>query len=255
MATEWYYKQSVETLGPYTFYQMIEMVREEQSLPETMVRPNYMDEWQWADSVVGLFHMPRLAPATLPPVRSVVDTVNNNFADADDSEDFLAESDDQESTAPIQERILEHDTNFEHDSEVDLNDEVEFGAYSDETWVSTLNTAVERIDVRAPKQEEPSRSRQIVPTMSLSFLECLVFRKLILVVAMLLCASAGIYGFVNWSEKQNMIVPSLKPPEAKLIFPLIGEYSSFAYWKYFVDSDFCCCLNLPCRLVAGGTSR
>ncbi|QDT44264.1 hypothetical protein Pan241w_43720 [Gimesia alba] len=348
MATEWYYKQSDEALGPYSFREMVEMVREEQLLPETMVRPNYLDEWQRADSVVGLFHMARRDPATLPPVRSAVDPIGDEFTDADDLDAFLAESDDPE---PIERDVLheqveqpgwlrrlltlrnskippvpvDREREFHVDlnrtvtndevadsdlgsevplGEVNLDAEAEVGAYSEETWASTVNAAVERIDARAPKQETPLPSRQIVPTISLSFLQNPVFRKLIFAGAIILCASAGIYGFVswvgqgklyfplvgstspllflvysgcsflavfilgpllayiaapylrvgfrvgaavitanitvlfllNWSEKQNMIFPSRKPTEAKLIFPIIGECSSFAYWMYFVDS-------------------
>ncbi|HAH45713.1 MAG TPA: hypothetical protein DCM07_12825, partial [Planctomycetaceae bacterium] len=142
-----------------------------------------------------------------------------------------------------------------------------------------------------------------VPAIKLSILEHPVFRKLILVCVLILCASVGIYGFVNWlgqgklyfpligetspllflvysacsflvsialvsllvyvaspylrlgyklgatiatasitvfcllnwSEQQNMIFPSRKPIEAKLIFPFMGECSQFSYWMYFVD--------------------
>ncbi|HAH45712.1 MAG TPA: hypothetical protein DCM07_12820, partial [Planctomycetaceae bacterium] len=39
-------------------------------------------------------------------------------------------------------------------------DAVSTGAYSEETWASTVNAAVERIDARAPKQEEVPPPRQ-----------------------------------------------------------------------------------------------
>ena len=55
MASDWYYRQNDQELGPHTFRDLVEMVREEQISPETLVRPHYLDEWQRADSVVGLF--------------------------------------------------------------------------------------------------------------------------------------------------------------------------------------------------------
>lgn len=354
MATAWYYKQSDETLGPCTFRHMVEMVREEKLLPETMVRPHYMDEWQRADSVVGLFHMARRDPATLPPLKNAINESDDKFAGADDLDAFLEESDEAVGTGadvvqqdierpgwlkrllslrnskitpvpvdphlevsvdlsrpapngsaiPGDEIKSETETLPEPNAPVEsAEDVVSTGAYSEETWSLTVNAAVERIDARAPKQEEVPLPRQIVPTINLSFLEHPVFRKLILVCALVLCASVGIYGFVswmgqgklyfpligetspllflvysacsflvsitlvpllvyvaspylrlgyklgaavvtanitvffllNWSEQQNMIFPSRKPTEAKLIFPLIGECSHFSYWMYFVD--------------------
>ncbi|QGQ24669.1 DUF4339 domain-containing protein [Gimesia benthica] len=350
MATEWFYKQSKEELGPYLFREMVEMVREECLLPETMVRPSYMDEWQRADSVPGLFYMSRKDPVTLPTVQSEETYSGDEYADENDLDTFLTESDIAESTDTIQpEQQLEHpgwlrrllslrnnkippvsvapqreihvdlsrpiagSSELETDLDLlagpdvdldELNDDTETGAYSEETWSTTVNAAVERIDARAPNQEQAPPSRQKLPTINLSFLEHTAFRKLLLACALILCASLGIYAFVdwmgqgqlyfplvgytspllfivyaacsflaviilcpllayfaapylrqgyrwgatlvmtnvtvfflfNWSEKQNMIFPSRRPTEAKLIFPLVGECSSFAYWMYFVDS-------------------
>ncbi|WP_417383430.1 DUF4339 domain-containing protein [Gimesia sp.] len=354
MATNWHYKQSDQEVGPVTFRQLVEMVREEQLLPETMVRPDYMDEWQRADSVVGLFHMARRDPATLPAVNHSINESDDTFADVDDLDAFLEESAKPEGTAcddvqqeiqqpgwlkrllslrsskippvpvdpqrevsvdlsrpapngstiPGDEVYSETDTLPEPDELVgSADDEASTGAYSEETWASTVNAAVERVDARAPKQEEVPPPRQMVPAINLSFLEHPVFRKLIFACALVLCASVGIYGFVswmgqgklyfpligetspllflvysacsflvaitlvpllvhvaspylrlgyklgaaivtgsvtvlfllNWSEQQNMIFPSRKQTEAKLIFPLMGECSQFAYWMYFVD--------------------
>ncbi|QGQ25627.1 DUF4339 domain-containing protein [Gimesia benthica] len=350
MATEWFYKQSDEELGPYLFRDMVDMVREERLLPDSLVRPSYMVEWQRADSVVGLFYMARKEPEPLPPVSSEEMDLDNEYADENDLDTFLANSDESESTASALQgqkserpgwlkRLLslrdskipsvpldpqreihvnlhapvdgstESATGLEQledalsDSD-NLNDDVEIGAYSEETWSSTVNAAVERVDARAPKQEQTSPPRQILPTFSFSFRDHPAFRKLLVGCVFILCASLGIYGFVdwmgqgklyfpfigytspllflayagcslltvlmlgpllvyiaapylrlgyrvgaalvtanitiffllNWSEKQNMIFPSRRPTETKLIFPLLGECSPFAYWMYFVDS-------------------
>ncbi|MFH1301874.1 MAG: DUF4339 domain-containing protein, partial [Planctomycetota bacterium] len=213
MATEWYYKQSDESLGPITFRKMVEMVREKQLLPETMVRPHYMDEWQRSDSVVGLFHMARRDPATLPAVNNAINDPDDKFADANDLDVFLAESDEPEVTGsdvlqheneqpgwlkrllslrgskippvpvdphrevsvdlsrpapngsaiPGVESKSESDTLSEPNEIVESSDDAEStGAYSEETWASTVNAAVERIDARAPKQEEVLPPRQMV---------------------------------------------------------------------------------------------
>ncbi|HBL43678.1 GYF domain-containing protein [Gimesia sp.] len=354
MATEWYCKQSDQATGPFTFREMMEMVREEQLLPETMVRPHYLDEWQRADSVVGLFHMARRDPATLPVVNNAINKPEDELAGADDLDAFLEGSDEPAGTgtdavhqelerpgwlkrllslrsskippvpvdphrevsvdlsrpAPNGSAIPGEEIKSEAEALPEPNapvesaeDAVSTGAYSEETWASTVNAAVERIDARAPKQEEVPPPRQMVPAIKLSILEHPVFRKLILVCVLILCASVGIYGFVNWlgqgklyfpligetspllflvysacsflvsialvsllvyvaspylrlgyklgatiatasitvfcllnwSEQQNMIFPSRKPIEAKLIFPFMGECSQFSYWMYFVD--------------------
>lgn len=271
MATEWYYKLSNEALGPFAFREMVEMVREEQLLPETMVRPHYMDEWQRADSVIGLFHMARRDPATLPPAKNAINEPDVEFAVADDLDTFLEESDEP---AGIGTDVVQHDleqpgwlkrllslrnskippvpvdphrevgvdlsrpvpnsyvnpgveSKSESDTLPEPNEHVESsedavspGAYSEETWASTVNAAVERIDARAPKQEEVPPPRQMVPAINLSFLEHPVYRKLILACVMILCASVGIYGFVSWMG------------QGKLYFPLIGETTPLLFLVY-----------------------
>lgn len=271
MATEWYYKESDETLGPCTFRHMVEMVREKQLLPETMVRPHYMDEWQRADSVVGLFHMARRDPATLPPVNNSINEPDDEFAGADDLDAFLEESDEPVGTGtdvvqqdierpgwlkrllslrnskippvsvdphrevsvdlsrpapngsaiPGDEIKSETETLPEPNASVETaEDVVSTGAYSEETWASTVNAAVERIDARAPKQDEVPHPRQMVPAISFSFLEHPVFRKMILACVLVLCASVGIYGFVSWMG------------QGKLYFPLIGETTPLLFLVY-----------------------
>ncbi|MCA9014427.1 MAG: DUF4339 domain-containing protein [Planctomycetaceae bacterium] len=357
MASDWYYKQDDQERGPYTFLELVEMVREEKLFPETPVRPHYLNEWQRADAIIGLFVMARRDPATLPSAQAESDAAS---ADEIDLDSFLADSDETDPEAetslpnpdadkpgwlrrllslrnskippvpvnphreinanlncPVAESsavdsdlsgdsLLEQiplDTVPIEGTAEDANGDLPAGAYSDETWASTVQAAVDRIDARAPKQEELPPPRQIVPAVSFSFLESPVFRKLLFVCALVLCASAGIYGFVswmgqgklyfpligetspllflvysacsflaiailgpllayiaspylrlgyklgaavvtasitvlfllNWSEQQNMIFPSQKPTEAKLVFPLMGECSAFAYWMYFVD--------------------
>ncbi|MFH1300094.1 MAG: DUF4339 domain-containing protein [Planctomycetota bacterium] len=91
MASEWYYKQGDQELGPHTFRDLVEMVREETLTADVLVRPDYLDEWQRADSIVGLFHMAQRDPATLPPINAEVEN-----AAAEDLESFLAPSEEQE---------------------------------------------------------------------------------------------------------------------------------------------------------------
>lgn len=266
MATEWYYKQSDEERGPYLFREMIDMVREERLLPESMVRPSYMDEWQRADSVPGLFYLSRKAPVTLYPVRSEETCPSNDFADENDLDAFLADSDGSESTdsalpeqplerpgwlkrllslrdskippvpvdpqreinvnlhAPVDNRAdsaanLDLPKDSIDDLE-DLNDKVEIGAYSEETWSTTVNAAVQRIDARAPRQESQPAPRQIIPFFSFSFLESLFFRKLIFAGAVILCLTAAIYGFVDWMG------------QGTLLFPFIGACSPLMFLIY-----------------------
>ncbi|WP_339731980.1 DUF4339 domain-containing protein [uncultured Gimesia sp.] len=360
MASDWYYKQDDQERGPYAFRDLVEMVREDKLSPETPVRPHYLNEWQRADAIVGLFHMARRDPATLPPVESSVSESDAELADEVDLDSFLADTNETdpeaETSLPNQDadkpgwlrRLLslrnskippvpvdphrEIDVNLSRpmadrsavDSDLqtdslleappldeisieetaaDANGDVPTGAFSEETWASTVNAAVKRVDARTPKQEEIPPPRQLVPAVSLSFLESPVVRKLMFACALVLCASAGIYGFVswmgqgklyfpligetspllflvysacsflliailgpllayiaspylrlgyklgaamvtasitvffllNWSEQQNMIFPSQKPTEVKLVFPLMGECSAFSYWMYFVD--------------------
>lgn len=266
MATEWYYKQSDEELGPCLFGDMVDLVREGRLSPDTMVRPSYMDEWQRADSVPALFYMSRKNLEAQSHVQSEETDASEEYADANDLDAFLAESDVPESTdSPLLEQQLERpgwlrrllalrdskippvpfplqreiniDRNTPVDSSresaIDLNlleetvddaddllDDVEIGAYSEETWSTTVNAAVERVDARAPKQEQSSPSRQMLPIISLSFLEHPAFRKLLFFCTFIFGASLGIYGFVNWMG------------QGKLYFPLVGYTSPLLFLVY-----------------------
>lgn len=71
MASNWYYKQSDQELGPYTFRGPVVMVRDQKRAAEVLVRLCYWNEWQRADSMVGLFHMARRNFATLLPVAAL----------------------------------------------------------------------------------------------------------------------------------------------------------------------------------------
>ncbi|MEQ8856990.1 DUF4339 domain-containing protein [Gimesia sp.] len=54
MTIEWFCIRDAEEQGPYTFRELVDMIREEKLSPDTQVRPHYLDDWQRADSVVGL---------------------------------------------------------------------------------------------------------------------------------------------------------------------------------------------------------
>lgn len=347
MATEWFYKQSDKELGPYLFSELITMVGSEQILPETMVRPSYLDQWQRADSVPALFYMANRELETKTLTQPEEKSSGEEYADETDLDAFLAESNVFKSTAPgltesqlnrpgwlrrllsmrdceippapsceidnnlkssVQTRNelvtnLELPENTLGDKE-DVFDDAETGSYSDETWSATVNAAVDRIDARAPREKQATPSRIALPAINISFLEHPAFRKILAVCILILCVSLGCYGFVkwmgqgelyfplightspllflayagcslivvlvlgpllvcfaapyvrigyrlvatmvasnitilfllNWSEKKNMIFPSQRPAEAKLIFPLVGECSGFIYWVCFVDS-------------------
>lgn len=68
MASNWYYKQADLELGPYTFRYLVEMVRKEKPTAAILVRSHYLNEWQRAESVVGLFHVAHCDQATLFPI-------------------------------------------------------------------------------------------------------------------------------------------------------------------------------------------
>ena len=109
------------------------------------------------------------------------------------------------------------------DTADETDDEAETGAYSDETWSTTVKAAVDKIDSRNPQpteEEEEDEPLQIVPEISLSFLQRPVFRMLILACILLLCASAGVYGFIQWMG------------EDQVYFPLVGETSPLLFLVY-----------------------
>jgi hypothetical protein len=68
MATQWYVKRGDDETGPVAFRDLVELVRKGELTPDDRVRPSYKPDWQWADSVVGLFHMARRSPGDLPPL-------------------------------------------------------------------------------------------------------------------------------------------------------------------------------------------
>lgn len=259
--SDWYFKLDEQIQGPYPFQELAELMREAKLSPETQVRYSTEGDWQRADSVSGLF--------------------------------------DRAEEAPTGEMSAEADP--------DVDDEAETGAYSDETWSTTVKAAVDKIDSRNPKpteeEQEEAEPLQIVPEISLSILQRPAVRMVILACILVLCASAGVYGFIqwmgeeqvyfplvgetspllflvyaacaflvvvtvvplltyvstpylrvgyklgaslvtagltalyllHWSERQNLSFPARNQAEAKLIFPLMGECSTFSYWMYFTD--------------------
>lgn len=71
MASNWYYKQADQELGPYTFRDLVEMVYVEKLPAEVLVRPHFFYEWQRANFVVSLFQMARRDLATLLSVTAL----------------------------------------------------------------------------------------------------------------------------------------------------------------------------------------
>jgi GYF domain 2 len=59
MAPQWYFWTCDEQFGPVTFRELIELVRTGALAEADLVRPSWNQDWQRADSVVGLFHMAR----------------------------------------------------------------------------------------------------------------------------------------------------------------------------------------------------
>ena len=351
MASEWYYKQGNQELGPHTFRDLVEMVREEKLTADVLVRPDYLDEWQRADTIVGLFHMAQRDPATLPPINEEVE-----IAKGEDFESVIASSEEQKikdevekpgwlkrllsirsSKIPVvpkqetnvdltqpgtagfgtetQEESVVDESEIQHasteaagvgtDEEPESNSNAIAGAYSEETWSSAISAAVDRIDERAPQQEEEPEPKQIVPTIAISSIDSPVLRKVLKAGSLIVCASLAIYGIVHWMGQGTLYFPLIgvcsplmfllysaisflgililgsllifisasylrlsfklgavlfttiptalfliqyeedhfvifptrttQPVEAKLIFPFIGECSSFAYWMYFID--------------------
>lgn len=300
MLSDWYFKQDEHIQGPFPFQDLVELVREEKLSPESLVRSHAEANWQRADSISGLFERAEGEPG------AETDT-DLAIANAGDLETFLtAEDAATEENASDSGPTNSSSAEAAEDSTDETDDEAETGAYSDETWSTTVKAAIDKIDSRKPKpaeEEEEDEPPAIVPELSLSFLQRPVVRMLILACILLLCASAGVYGFIqwmgedqvyfplvgeispllflvyatcsflvvvtvvpllsyvaapylrvgyklgaslvtagltaiyllHWSEQQNLIFPMQKQAEAKLIFPLMGECSTFYYWMYFTD--------------------
>ncbi len=249
MTIEWFCKRDAEEQGPYTFRELVDMIREEKLTPDTEVRPHYLDDWQRADSVVGLYYMARKDPEPDPVATETDSEVSAELADAEDLDTFLAGPDETEADPQAHQpgwlrRLLslrnskippvpvntdyagsrstaetasvdsdaETDQIDSTDSPLDESDEeADTGAYSDETWSTTVRAAVERVDARAPKQEEEEAPRQIVPAVSLSFLSSPRFKLALFVVAVILCLSAGTAGMVNWLGQGQFNIPFVGP--------------------------------------------
>ena len=123
------------------------------------------------------------------------------------------------------------------EAEPDPDEAAETGAYSDETWSTTVKAAVDKIDSRNPnpteeelKEEEPL---QIVPEISLSLLQRPAVRMLILACILVLCASAGVYGFIQWMG------------EEQVYFPLVGETSPLMFLVYATGAFLIVVLVVP----------
>lgn len=359
MATDWYYKEGEQEVGPHTFHDLVEMVREEKLTADVLVRPDYLKEWQRAETIVGLFHMAQREPDSFTPITTNDTAHEDEISDAEALESSVSEEPASkaevekpgwlkrllsirnskippvpidpnsknavelsqpvtvesglETSAESAGVELERDHSSVETEEVEADDEastlvgegVIAGAYSDETWSTAINAAVDQIDARAPKPEEEPEPKQIVLPQSIPFIRsptfhkslkifgtlggaCLVFyfivdwmgqgtlyfpmigvcsplmflvysavaflgmmaaASLLLFIsssylrrgfklgAVLFTTSMTVYYLLNWSEDNFVLFPTrtTKPIEAKLVFPYIGECSTFTYWMYFVD--------------------
>ncbi|HAH46033.1 DUF4339 domain-containing protein [Gimesia sp.] len=257
MATEWYCKRSDEELGPYTFRELVEMIREEQLAPETQVRPHYLDDWQRADSVVGLYYMARRDPDTIPVSAGINAEPPGDTADLEDLDAFLSDSvepgtdseprtdqpgwlrrllslrnskippvpihSEQEAgmSASATDSVLAENPNLPPgETAEEQSDEAETGAYSDEVWSTTVKAAVDRVDERAPQQEELPPPRQNVLNIRFSFLSGALVKRALFVLVLILCVSAGTVGVVNWLG------------EGQFYFPFVGPVSPLLFLLY-----------------------
>jgi hypothetical protein len=62
MASNWYLKTDGDDTGPLTFGQLVDLARTQSLVEADLVRSDWNDQWQRADTVVGLFHMSRKSP-------------------------------------------------------------------------------------------------------------------------------------------------------------------------------------------------
>lgn len=218
MTSDWYFKQNEQVQGPYSFQDLVDLAREDKLGPDTLVRAGTEADWQRADSVSGLLEQGDGDPGA----EAETDLV---LANAGDLETFLtaeeaAGEENAGDSEPMNSSSMEASA---EDTADETDDEAETGAYSDETWSTTVKAAVDKIDSRNPQpteEEEEDEPLQIVPEISLSFLQRPVFRMLILACILLLCASAGVYGFIQWMG------------EDQVYFPLVGETSPLLFLVY-----------------------
>lgn len=97
MATQWYWRNGDETVGPVSFQELAGMVRDHLLNEDDLVRPEYDHDWQTTDNVVGLYYMAQRVPVPRPeppPPELPVEVVSAEDAISDDDfEGMLALAD------------------------------------------------------------------------------------------------------------------------------------------------------------------
>ncbi|MBC8117599.1 MAG: DUF4339 domain-containing protein, partial [Candidatus Saccharimonas sp.] len=77
MATQWYWRAEEMTCGPVSFQELVGMVRDRALDEDDLVRPDYTQEWQTTDTVVGLFYMARRTPVPREVAPDAVSVIPN----------------------------------------------------------------------------------------------------------------------------------------------------------------------------------
>ncbi len=62
MATNWFWRDGEVENGPVSFHNLVILVKDSVINEDTLVRPEYDREWQYADTAPGLFNMARRVP-------------------------------------------------------------------------------------------------------------------------------------------------------------------------------------------------
>lgn len=246
---QWFLNKSDQELGPFFFKNLVQMVRDGNLAPGDMVRPDYLQEWQRADSVVGLFHMatrddvpigssgPTQAELEAYALDDDPDLID--FCDEDETdEEPTGEDLPQPSQKPrwIQRLIYIRGKQAKEAkgtaAATSVSSDENFHGYSKSLWSQVIGSATGKVDSKLnPKRGFFSKLGGLISFCFSPRMLRIGFR----LAAAIGCANLASYWVVNWTDNEALRFPSHNPQDAKQIFPLLGECTSFEYSMYVFD--------------------
>ncbi|MBS0201414.1 MAG: DUF4339 domain-containing protein [Planctomycetes bacterium] len=278
MATQWYWREGETELGPISFPELTEMIRQHTLNEDDLVRPHYSKTWQTTDTVVGLYYMANRTPIpravvaeddpagvthpddVTPAGRAyrLDDVTHNTPSSHGATPSATAESDFGEILAAAP--VLDGDEGVEIGSVANFTHDDSDGVLGNRTatgeWDSVLQAAVEHVDARSDAADVRSKGNWLD---RIARLYQLAGNSGVMQQGFRLSVAAGCaWGFsmwvTNWSNQQALRFPPRNPQEQQLrFFPVIGACYTEDYWMLLAMSAVL--LGMAAYLMAAKMER
>lgn len=245
MASRWYYQSKGQQRGPVGFRQLAAWVREGRITPADLVRPQWSDEWQRAESVIGLFHAAdRLQlqqpvegtdapPPSAPATEDLGASVPLTAADAEPSADrneLIGDEVPVEAPPSWVRRFMEVVGRRRGRGPLYGSGDAKFDPQQD----SRLAGAIERALASVESRSQPSRRGRLAAFIAGRF-SARGLRSAFRWGAALAAGNAAALAILQWSETEAQRFPGRAAAAGIRQFPIWGECDSSEYALLLVN--------------------